>query len=100
MMLMYVRLMTAQVHPGKIEEALRLYHESVGPAIRGQPGFKSALLLIDRNTCKSITLILWESEADLRAGEASNSFQQQIAQVAHVFSSTPAREVYEVSALA
>ena len=43
---------------------------------------------------------LWESEADLRDGEKSGSYQQQIAKLAGVLAGPPVRELYEVRVLA
>ena len=93
---MHVRIMTAQIRPGKIDETIQLYRDLVGPTVGRQPGFKGTLLLIDRSTCKSILITLWETEADLWASERSGFYQQQIAQIAEFLASTPAREVYEV----
>ena len=95
---MHVRIVTAQVQPDKIDETILIYRDSVGPAFKQQPGFKGTLLLMDRNTCKSISIVIWETEADLKASEASGFYQQQIAKVADFFASTPVREVFEVSA--
>ncbi len=94
---MHARVVTVQVQPGKIEETIRIYRDSVAPAAKQQKGFKGAFLLTDPNTGKGISVTLWETEADLKAGEASGYYQEQIAKFGAVFAAPPAREAYEVS---
>jgi heme-degrading monooxygenase HmoA len=80
-----------------MEEAVGIYRDSVVPAAKQQKGFKGALLLTDPNTGKGISIALWETEADMQAGEASGYFQEQIAKFAAVFAAPPVTEHYEVS---
>ncbi len=94
---MHARLVTVQIQPGKIDEAISIYRDSVMPAVKQQKGFKGAFLLTDRNTGKGVSATLWETEADLKAGEASGFYQEQIAKFGGVFAAPPAREHYEVS---
>lgn len=94
---MYARVVTSQLQPGKIDEGVRLYRDSVIPAANQQQGFKGAFLLTDPNTGKGVSISLWETEADMRAGETSGYYQEQIAKFAQVFAGPPTREGYEVS---
>jgi heme-degrading monooxygenase HmoA len=94
---MYARVVTVQAQPGKTEEAIAIFRNSVIPAAKQQKGFISLMLLTDRNTGKGITVGLWETEADLKANEASGYFQEQTAKFAGVFAAPPVREEYEVS---
>ena len=94
---MHARIITAQVQHDRLNEASRLYQEQLMPTARQQPGFKGAWLLLDRHTGKGLAILLWETETDLRAGETNHYLQQQIAQLAQTFVSTPLREVFEVS---
>jgi heme-degrading monooxygenase HmoA len=52
-------------------------------------------MLKDRETGKSITITLWESEADLQAGESSGFYQQQVGKVVPFVTAPPSREIYE-----
>jgi len=97
---MQARVVTIQTQPGKTEEAIRIYRDSVIPAAKQQKGFKSALLLTDPGTGKGISVTLWETEADQKASETSGYFQQQIAKFAAVFAGPPVLEAYVVSAQA
>ncbi len=93
---MFARTVTVQSQPGKAEETARTYRDSIVPAAREQTGFKGAFLLQDQNTGKGVSLVLWETEADMTAGEASGYLQQQIAKVAATFATPPVTEHFEV----
>jgi len=94
---MHARVVTVQIQPGKIDEAIRIYRDSVMPAAKEQKGFKGATLLTDSNAGKGISVTLWETEGDMKATEASGFFQEQIAKFAAVFAMPPVREHFEVS---
>ena len=94
---MQARLVTVQVQPGKIDEAISIYRDSVMPAAKQQKGFKGATLLTDRNTGKGVSVTLWETEADMKTTEASGWWQEQIAKFAAVLAMPPVREQFEVS---
>ncbi len=94
---MYARIFAVQVLPGKAEEAITIFQNSVIPAAKQQKGFISLMLLTDRSTGKGMTVGLWETEADLKANEASGYLQEQTAKLGDVFAAPPVEEVYEVS---
>ena len=95
---MYARATLAQLQPGKIDELLQFLRENVIPAAQRQQGFKGLLLLTDENTNKGIAIALWETEADMAAGEASDGYYTvQLARGAHFFAAPPVRETYQVT---
>ena len=94
---MYAQVVRVQFQPGKVDEAISIYKGSVAPAARGQKGFKSAYLLVDRQGNRGLGFSLWETEADVVALATSGYFQEQIAKFAGVFAAPPEREVYEVA---
>jgi heme-degrading monooxygenase HmoA len=94
---MYARVITAQVQPGKIEEAISIYRNAVVPAVQQQKGFKGISLLVDRNTGKGMSIVLWETEADMTAGEVSGFLREQIAKMAPTFAAPPITKHCEVS---
>ena len=96
---MYARVVTSQFQPGKIEEGIQLFRDSVLSKARKQQGFKGVLLLTDPTTDTAVVVTLWETETDLKAGETSGYFQQQLSKVAQVFAAPPSREAYQVSLL-
>lgn len=94
---MHARMSTSPIQPGKIDEAIAIYRDSVVPAARQLQGFKGGLLLTDRNGGKVISISLWETEADMKAGETSGYYQANRAKLAHLVTGTHTREIYEVN---
>lgn len=94
---MYARAVTVQFQPDKMDEAISVYRDSVVPAAKQQQGYKGGLLLTDPNTGMGISIALWETEADMKAGEASGYFQEQIGKFGGLFAAPPVTEHYEVS---
>ena len=65
---------------------------------RAQKGFQGAYLMTDAASGKALSITVWESEADMLAGESSGGhYNEQIAKFASVFAGTPSLEHYELS---
>ena len=94
---MYARATTAQVQPGKMDELVKILLDSVLPAARQLKGYKGGLVLTNPDTGKAEILALWETEADMIAGEASGYYREQVAKVTHILAGAPVREAYLVS---
>jgi quinol monooxygenase YgiN len=90
---MYARMVTAAVRPGKLDEAIQLWKDSVAPTTRQQTGFISARMFVDRAAGKIRTLGLWQTEADFLASVQWN--QAQIDKFAGLFAAPPTVEGYE-----
>jgi len=97
---MYARTALMQGRPDTMNEAARIFSESVLPAAKQQKGFKGALFLTDPATGKGMSVTLWETEEDLKAGESSGYFREQIAKFGPLMAGPPTREVYVVAAMA
>ena len=95
---MFAQVVKFNIQPGKVDEVLAVFKESVIPAVQQQKGFKNAYMLMDRSANKGLGLSLWETEADLEAMATSGFYQEQVAKLAPFFSGPPEREVYEVGA--
>ena len=93
---MYAIAVTAQVQLDKIDEAASIFRDSVVPAYQQLNGFKSAMLMIDPDTGKSLGISLWESEADRAAVQSSGALQEQLAKFASVLAMQPVPGTYEV----
>jgi len=93
---MHARLTFVQIDPSNLEEATAIFRDSVVPAAKQQVGFERGYLLTDRATGKGIAITIWVSEANMKAGEGSGYYQQQLAKFAPLFKGPPVREVYEV----
>jgi len=95
---MFARVTTIQIKSNKIDEAIKIYDESVTPARKAQRGSCGGYLLTDRKTGKGVAITLWASEADAIATEHSGYYQEQLTKFKDVFAAPPVREGYEVSA--
>ena len=94
---MFARVLTIHTQTGKTEEAAAIYRDSILPPAQQQTGFSGALLLTDPATGKGISITLWETEADQKAGESSGYLQEQLGKVATLFAKPPQRESFMVS---
>ncbi|GAC1386189.1 MAG: hypothetical protein NVS4B7_11980 [Ktedonobacteraceae bacterium] len=75
---MYARVITGQYQPGNFDTAGPIIRDAIVPAAKQQPGFKGVLLLNNHTTGKGIAILLWETEADLKASEASSYLREQL----------------------
>ena len=95
---MHVRAVTIQVQPGKMQEAIDLYKDSVVPAAKSQKGFQGAYLMTDASSGKALGISVWESEADMTAGESSGGYyQEQIAKFGNLMAGPPNIDHYDLS---
>jgi heme-degrading monooxygenase HmoA len=94
---MFGRMITLEVQPGKIDEAISIYRNAVVPAVRQREGFKGISLLVDRNGHKRMRIVIWETAADTIAGEAGRFLSEQIAKMESTFAAPPVTEHCEVS---
>ena len=94
---MFARVGTFQVQPGKMDEGTHIFRDSVVPAAKQQQGFKGAFLLTAQSSNRAMTITLWETEAEMRAGEFSGYLREQISKVASVLTAGPVFEAFEVT---
>ena len=94
---MFARITRIQVKSDKIDEAIKIYTESVTPARKAQKGSRGAYLFTDRKTGKGIAITLWDSEEDAIANEQSGYYQEQLSKFKDIFAAPAVREGYEVS---
>jgi len=94
---MHARAVIVDIQPGKMDELITIYRDSIAPAAREQKGSKGAFLLTNPDTNKAISITMWETEEAMTAGEASGYYQEQVAKAAPTFAGKPAMEHYAVS---
>ena len=70
---MFARVSTFQGPPDQTAEGIRVAREQILPAAKLMDGFKGIYLLYDRESGKSLSMTLWETEADMRASEEAAS---------------------------
>ena len=95
---MHARVVHVQIRADKLDEATRLFQESVIPAMKQQQGNRGGYLLTDRTTGKGISVSLWDGEAAMTASESSGYLQEQLGRFRDLFAQPPTTEHYEVSA--
>lgn len=93
---MYARLVAGTLVVEKVEDAIRLWKESVAPSVRQQKGFRNARLLVNRRTGQVASMGLWETEADFLGSVEWN--QGQLAGFAEMFAAPPGVAGYELIA--
>jgi heme-degrading monooxygenase HmoA len=80
----------------KLDEASKLFEESIIPLCKDKKGYKGAYFLADRKTGKCNVITIWDSEEDMMATEKSAFFGEQVVKMMRFFTSNPIREAYEV----
>ena len=93
---MFIRQTIIHTAIDKIDEAAKLFEESVIPAFRSQKGYQGASFITDRATGKSICVSFWDNEQDAIANEESHVYQEQLVKFMGLFTDPPYREGYEV----
>jgi heme-degrading monooxygenase HmoA len=93
---MFARVVTVQIQPEVHDEASQFYRDSVGAALKEQKGFHSTRLLVDRASSKCLMVTLWESEADMKASEASGFLKEQLGHLGRFFASPPNIDRFEI----
>jgi heme-degrading monooxygenase HmoA len=93
---MYARAITLPLQPGKTDQAIQIFRESIAPMFKQQKGFKDGYLVGDRGTGKAVSITLWETEADATALDTSGFYQQWTTMLAPCLAGSAAREQDEV----
>jgi heme-degrading monooxygenase HmoA len=93
----YARIVTVHAQAGKVDEVVKIYQDSIVPAIKGQKGYKGSRLFIDHASNKGVSVTRWASKEDLEATEASGIYQAQVAKLAGLLAGAPEREAYEIA---
>lgn len=74
---MYGRITRFDVIPGKEAELERGYREQI-KHLRGQKGFKDAILLMDEASGNVVSLTLWETKADMDETGKPGGFVEKV----------------------
>lgn len=62
---MFARVITIYARPGMLNEAINLSREVVIPSVVSHPGFHHWYGFVDWEKEKSVSIALWENEADM-----------------------------------
>lgn len=95
---MHVRTTTVQIQSGKTQEFIDVYNNSVVPAQRSQKGYQGSYLMTDAGSGRCLAISVWESEADMLAGESGGGYlKEQITKISSLLAGSPDFEHYELS---
>lgn len=93
---MHASVTTAKVQPGKVDEAIALWRESVAPEIPGLQGSREAYVLADPKASEVVVIVTYDTEADAEVPVTSGKFQEMVARFEGLLDGEPVRNVYEV----
>lgn len=79
---MYASVTSAKLQPGKVDEFLATYRESVLPIVKAFPGLTHLYVLTDANTNQGMTIAFYATAADAERTQANGDFQKAIGLVA------------------
>lgn len=94
---MFARHVTTEVKKDKIEEALKIYEESVIPEGKAQEGYRGIYLLANKETGKIISISFWDSKEHAVENENSGYFLEQVEKFNGILISPPVKEGFDVS---
>jgi heme-degrading monooxygenase HmoA len=94
---MYARVSTFQCLPGKLDELVKEFNETVFPANRRQAGHVGSYLLTDAPTNRVMVITLWDTQATLDES-AAGFYQSQVDRVRPFISGHVSREQFDVKA--
>jgi heme-degrading monooxygenase HmoA len=94
---MYARVTFAAAEPAKTDDVIKVIKDSILPAAKKQKGFKGLFHLGNRSSGKGMVIVMWNTEADMLAGESSGFYREQVAKVLPLLSGQPTMEHYEVN---
>ena len=78
---MYARVSTYRGSAEQIDQGIRQIRENILPRVQKLDGYRGVYFLVDRQSGKSMTVTLWESERAMRASEeAANQLRSDSAE--------------------
>ena len=93
---MFARVSFGTFPGNKNDEITKIQSNSIYPAVKSQKGYKGYLVLSNPQTGEGITISIWETEADMKATEASGFYRQQVAKLMPHLSSPPSMKQFDV----
>jgi heme-degrading monooxygenase HmoA len=66
---MHARITRLDAPPGGFEEGIAMVNDQVIPAVKGLDGFAGAYFLGDRETGALVSIVLWNTEEQMRRSE-------------------------------
>ena len=83
--------------PPEMKAEVASVAQGLAPILKRQRGFEGLQVLMHPNASEGIIVLLWETEADAEASEASPSYIGQMSMMSSFLYDPVAPETYEVS---
>ncbi len=93
---MEARVITVLMDVYRLDEAIKIYEETVAPAVKLREGGIGTLLLCDRRTGRGISISFWEDREKLLEAQESGFMQEQIKRFSAMLIGAPDIESMEV----
>lgn len=85
---LYVRMLSAKIRPGKLNECRTIYKKEIAPLLNNAPGCLFAYLVEGMQAKDEIiSLTIWKSPQDAKRFESDGLFDRALNKVVHTFSS-------------
>lgn len=79
---MFIRAVTYEVKPGKMDEAEQVYHHITQHSLKKTKGFEKGYALVNSKTGMAVTVAYWSSREDFDAFNATDAGKEMAEQVA------------------
>src|ERR671923_2989519 len=96
---MYARVVFGKVQPQNETTVTQFYRDYVVPTAKQQKGFKGIIQMVNPGTGETLSISLWETEADMKATENTDYDKKQFAKLASFDATGPRRAAYKVNVL-
>lgn len=91
----WVRVSTLNGDPAKVDDGIRHFESQVVPSVERLPGFRAAVLFVDRDSGGAIAITVWNSKAELE-GSAQAAGPIRAAATQAIGATNPTVEAFEV----
>ena len=96
---MYARVTTIHLKVKSMEDAIKVFEDSIIPAAKKQPGFKNAFFLTNRNAGKFVSITIWENIEYALENQKSGYYQEQVDKFEEFMVVKPEVEGFTVGAM-
>ena len=94
---MYASVSTAEVLPGKEDEFVNTWRDSVKPLVEKFPGYKNIYVLTNKKLHKCMSIAIYETEADAERTQSSGDYRKVVEILASTIDmKSVVREGYDV----
>lgn len=94
---MYARIVHIPLLPGTTAGATAVFRDSIGPALKQQPGFANSRALFNQETSQCLLVTLWETIEARTGAETAGVLQDSMEQLKHFFAAPPTINYYDMT---